>query len=160
MNNTTNIDLLGSKELSKSNILDLATKLIQPFKNGEKTAIEMDMQLKFIEETIKKSREQMNSFVLASNIAKGTEINGCKIATKEGYAQLNYEEDCSYFMLKEKLAYRKQQLDEAFKCKNEIVNTETGEIIPKVSIKGYTKDSVSYTFKNESEKIMKEILKR
>lgn len=147
MNNKTNIDLLGSNELSKSNITSLALRLLEPFENGEKTAIEMDMQLKFVEETIKKSREKINGFVLASNIAKGTEIQGCKIATKEGYAQLNYEEDCKYYVLKEQLAYRKQELDNSFKTKHEVVDLETGEIIPKVSVKGYTKDSVSYTFK-------------
>lgn len=147
MNNQTKIDLLGSNELSKSNISTLAIKLLEPFENGEKTAIELDMQLKFIEETIKEARVNINSYVTSSNIEKGLILNGCKVSRKEGYAQLNYEDDCTYFMLKEKLAYRKQQLDEAFKCKNEIVNTETGEVIPKVSIKGYTKDSVSYTFK-------------
>ena len=146
MNNTTNIDLLGSKELSKSNILDLSMKLLEPFENGEKTAIEMDMQLKFIEETIKKAREQMNSFVLASSIVKGFEINGCKVATKEGYAQLNYEDDYEYLRLKTLLAERKELLDLAFKSIHNIV-TDDGEVIPKVSVKGYTKDSVSYTFK-------------
>ncbi len=144
--NNEKIDLLGSKELSKSNILDLATKLLEPFENGEKTAIEMDMQLKFIEETIKKSREQLNSFVLASNFTKGFEINGCKIASKEGYAQLNYEEDKTYLQLKTLLAERKELLDIAFKSSHNIV-TNDGEVIPKVSIKSYTKDLVSYTFK-------------
>ena len=145
MKNNNSIDLLDSNELSKSNILTLATKLLEPFENREKTAIEMDMQLKFIEETIKKSREQINGFVLASNFSKGFEINGCKIANKEGYAQLNYEEDCTYLMMKERLANRKQQLDISFKMTEEMVIE--GEIIPKVSIKGYTKDSVSYMFK-------------
>ena len=146
MKNNNSIDLLDSNELSKSNILTLATKLLEPFENGEKTAIEMDMQLKFIEETIKKSREQINGFVLASNFSKGFEINGCKIANKEGYVQLNYDDDKTYLQLKTLLAERKELLDNAFKSNHNIV-TDEGEVIPKVSIKGYTKDSVSYTFK-------------
>jgi hypothetical protein len=141
-----NIDLFGSNELSKSNISTLAIKLIEPFENGEKTAIEMDMQLKFVEETIKKSREQINSFVLASIFAKGFEINGCKVSQKQGYAQLNYEDDLEYLRIKNLLAERKQQLDSAFKSTHNIV-TDEGEVIPKVSVKNYTKDSVSYTFK-------------
>ena len=147
MQNNNSIGLLGSNELSKSNISKLSEMLIEPFENGEKTAIEMDMQLKFVEETVKQAREKINGFVTSSNIEKGLEIEGCKVSRREGYAQLNDEDDCKYFMLKEQLAYRKKELDESFKCKNEIVDTETGEVIPKVSLKSYTKDSVSYTFK-------------
>ena len=146
MNNNTQIDLLGSNELSKSNILTLSEKLIEPFEKGEKTAIEMDMQLKFIEETIKQARANINSYVTSSNIEKGLEINGCKISRKEGYAQLNYEDDPEYLRIKTLLAERKELLDSAFKSTHNIV-TDDGEVIPKVSVKSYTKDSVSYTFK-------------
>ena len=146
MNNTTNIDLLGSNELSKSNISTLANKLIEPFENGEKTAIEMDMQLKFIEETIKEARANINSYVTSSNIDKGLVLNGCKVSRKEGYSQLNYDDDIEYLRLKTLLAERKELLDSAFKSTHNIV-TDEGEVVPKVSVKGYTKDSVSYTFK-------------
>jgi hypothetical protein len=146
MNNQTNIDLLGSNELSKSNISTLANRLIEPFENGEKTAIEMDMQLKFIEETIKEARVNINSYVTSSNIEKGLILNGCKVSRKEGYAQLNYEDDPEYLRIKTLLAERKELLDSAFKSTHNIV-TDEGEVIPKVSVKGYTKDSVSYTFK-------------
>ena len=146
MNNQTNIDLLGSNELSKSNISKFSEMLIEPFENGEKTAIEMDMQLKFIEETIKEARVNINSYVTSSNIEKGLILNGCKVSRKEGYAQLNYDDDIEYLRLKTLLAERKELLDSAFKSTHNIV-TDEGQVIPKVSIKGYTKDSVSYTFK-------------
>ena len=146
MNNNTQIDLLGSNELSKSNILTLADKLIVPFENGEKTAIEMDMQLKFIEETIKQARANIINYVTSSNIEKGLTINGCKVLRKEGYAQLNYEDDPEYLRIKTLLAERKELLDSAFKSSFNIV-TDEGEVIPRVSVKSYTKDSVSYTFK-------------
>jgi hypothetical protein len=146
MNNQTNIDLLGSNELSKSNISKFSEMLIEPFENGEKTAIEMDMQLKFIEETIKEARVNINSYVTSSNIEKGLILNGCKVSRKEGYAQLNYDDDIEYLRLKTLLAERKELLDSAFKSTHNIV-TDEGEVIPKVSVKGYTKDSVSYTFK-------------
>jgi hypothetical protein len=146
MNNQTNIDLLGSNELSKSNIYKFSEMLIEPFENGEKTAIEMDMQLKFIEETIKEARVNINSYVTSSNIEKGLVLNGCKVSRKEGYAQLNYEDDPEYLRLKTLLAERKELLDSAFKSTHNIV-TDEGELVPKVSVKGYTKDSVSYTFK-------------
>jgi len=120
--------------------------LIEPFESGEKTAIEMDMQLKFVEETVKQAREKINGFVTQSNIDKGLEIEGCKVSRREGYAQLNYEDDKTYLQLKTLLAERKELIDSAFKSNHNIV-TDDGEIIPKVSVKSYTKDSVSYTFK-------------
>ena len=146
MNSNSNINLLGSSELSKLNIQTIALKMLEPFENGEKTAIEMDMQLKFIEETIKEARVNINSYVTSSNIEKGLVLNGCKVSRKEGYAQLNYEDDPEYLRIKTLLAERKELLDSAFKSTHNIV-TDEGEVIPKVSVKGYTKDSVSYTFK-------------
>lgn len=147
MQNNNSIGLLGSNELSKSNITNLSEMLIEPFENGEKTAIEMDMQLKFVEEIVKQAREKINGFVTQSNIEKGLEIEGCKVSRREGYAVLNYEEDPIYLDLKEKLAQRKSDLDYAFKSNFTTCDEETGEVIPKVSVKSYTKDSVSYTFK-------------
>jgi len=147
MQNNTQIGLLGSNELSKSNISKLSEMLIEPFESGEKTAIEMDMQLKFVEETVKQAREKINGFVTQSNIDKGLEIEGCKVSRREGYAQLNYEDDSIYLELKEKLAQRKSDLDNAYKSNFTTCNEETGEVILKVSVKSYTKDSVSYTFK-------------
>ena len=146
MQNNNSIGLLGSNELSKSNISKLSEMLIEPFESGEKTAIEMDMQLKFVEETVKQAREKINGFVTSSNIEKGLEIEGCKVSRREGYAQLNYEDDKEYLRLKTLLAERKELLDSAFKSNHNIV-TDEGEVIPKVSVKNYTKDSVSYTFK-------------
>ena len=146
MNNQNNIDLLGSNELSKLNINTLADKLIEQFENGNKTAIEMDMQLKFIEETVKQARVNINNYVTSSHIEKGLTINGCKVSRKEGYAQLNYEDDPEYLRIKTLLAERKELLDSAFKSSHNIV-TDEGEVIPRVSVKSYTKDSVSYTFK-------------
>ncbi len=146
MQNNNSIGFLGSNELSKSNISKLSEMLIEPFESGEKTAIEMDMQLKFVEETVKQAREKINGFVTQSNIDKGLEIEGCKVSRREGYAQLNYEDDKTYLQLKTLLAERKELLDSAFKSNHNIV-TDEGEVIPKVSVKNYTKDSVSYTFK-------------
>jgi hypothetical protein len=120
--------------------------LIEAFENGEKTAIEMDMQLKFVEETIKEARVNISKYVSSSNIEKGLTLNGCKISKREGYAQLNYEDDFEYLRLKTLLAERKELLDSAFKSSHNIV-TNDGEIIPRVSVKSYTKDSISYTFK-------------
>jgi len=38
-------------------------------------------------------------------------------------------------------------LNMSSKTTYEYINPDTGEVIPKVPIKSYTKDSISYTFK-------------
>lgn len=141
-----NIQLLGSNDLSKTSIKTISEKILQVFENGEKTALELDLELKFAEEIIKKTREELNTWVLKSTVSSDLEINGCKIAYKSGYAQLNYEQDSEYLELKTKLAERKKLLDLAYKSGQNIV-TDEGEIIPKVRVKNYTKDSITYTFK-------------
>jgi len=145
MVNNNQIDLLGS-ELSKSNIEVLSDNLIKPFNDGFQDALEMDIRLKFIEETVKKAREKMNPFVLKKTIEKGCELFGAKIAFKSGYAILDYEQDKEYLRLKKLLEERKELLNMASKTTHNFV-TDDGELIERVPVKSYTKDSVSYTFK-------------
>ena len=145
MQNNNQIDLLCS-ELSKSNIEVLSDNLIKPFEDGFQDALEMDIRLKFIEETVKKAREKMNPFVLKKTIEKGSELFGAKIAFKSGYAKLDYEQDETYRNLLKALKEREELLNMASKTTHNFV-TDDGEVIPKVGIKSYTKDSVSYTFK-------------
>ena len=146
MQNNNQIDLLGS-ELSKSNIEVLSDNLLKPFNDGYQDALEMDIRLKFIEETVKKAREKMNPFVLKKTIEKGCELFGAKVAFKTGYAVLDYEQDKEYLRLKTLLEERKEALNMSSKTTYEYINPDTGEVIPKVPIKSYTKDSISYTFK-------------
>lgn len=140
---STNIDLLGS-ELSKSKIEELSTALCKPFNDGIQNALETDLKLKFIEETVKKAREKLNPFVLNSILVD--EINGCKVSKRNGYAILDFEQDAEYAMLKKQLDERKALLSQSFKTVHNVV-TEQGEVVPKLPVKSYTSDSISYTFK-------------
>jgi hypothetical protein len=142
MLNNQSIDLLGSKELSKSNITAISNKIVTELET--KSALEVDLQLKFIEEIVKDARGKINPYVLKA-VSSNTEINGCKIAYKNGYAQLDYEQDSEYLSLKNALSRRKEWLDLSFKSSEEIV--VDSEIVPKVGVKSYTKDSVTYAFK-------------
>lgn len=142
----TNIQLLGSKDLSKNTIREVSDKIYEVFDNGEKTALELDLELKFAEEIIKETRSKLSTWILEGHVKDNPVLNGCKIGYKYGYAQPDYEADAEYLELKTKLAERKDLLDQAFKSNHNIV-TDDGEVIPKVPTKGYTKNSITYTFK-------------
>ena len=145
MQTSQQIDLLGL-ELSKSNIEAISENLLLPLKDDKVDVLELDIRLKFIEETVNKAREKINSELLNKNIEKGCELFGAKISKRNGYAILDYEQDSEYLRLKNLLEARKEVLTQAHNTIHNVV-TEDGEIVPKVSVKSYTKDSVSYTFK-------------
>ena len=136
--NNTSIDLVGL-ELTESNMSKLAGIITKAVDDGFQYSIELDRRLKFIEETIKIAREKLNKSAIIQA------YNNSDIASvRNGYAILDYESDSCYKSIKDRLSERKSHLDLAFKSKDEIVIN--GEIIPKIVVKNYTKDSVIYKF--------------
>ena len=113
--------------------------LFRSVDDGFQDSIELDRRLKFIEETLKIAREKLNKSAIIQA------YNHSDIASvRNGYAILDYESDSGYKSIKDRLSERKSHLDLSFKSKDEIVIN--GEIIPKIAVKNYTKDSVIYKF--------------
>ena len=143
----SNIKLIALEglELSKATIEVIADNLIINVIEGFDSALETDLKLKFVEETVKLARSKINT--LAINQSTGiTSFEGCKITAKKGGQTLDYEKDQRYNDLKAELELRKQHLDQAYKFDGHFV-TNDGEIIPKIPVKTFVKDSISYTFK-------------
>ena len=135
-----------SVQLDRVGIEEVSEKLIEAFKNGELDALEMDCKLKFAEESIKSSREKIKPYVMKKEIGSTHELFGCKVSKRNGYAILDFEQDAECAMLKKQLDERKALLSQSFKTIHNVV-TEDGEVVPKLPVKSYTSDSVSYTFK-------------
>ena len=133
-----NLDRVGIEEVSEN--------LIELFKNGELEALEMDCKLKFAEESIKVAREKIKPYVMKKEIGSTHELFGCKVSKRNGYAILDFEQDAEYAMLKKQLDERKALLTQSFKTVHNVI-TEDGEVVPKLPVKSYTSDSISYTFK-------------
>ena len=136
---------LDGLELSKATIEVIADNLIINVIEGFDSALETDVKLKFIEETVKLARGKINTLAINQSVGISS-FEGCKIANKKGGQILDYEKDQRYNDLKAELELRKQHLDQAFKFDGHFV-TNDGEIIPKVPVKTFVKDSISYTFK-------------
>ena len=143
--NITNINPV-SVQLDRVGIEEVSENLIEAFKNGEFDALEMDCKLKFAEESIKSAREKIKPYVLKKEIGSTHELFGCKVSKRNGYAILDFEQDSEYAMLKKQLDERKALLSHSFKTVHNVV-TEDGEVVPKLPVKSYTSDSISYTFK-------------
>ena len=141
-----NTNLQINTSLDKVGIEEVSENLIELFKNGELEALEMDCKLKFAEESIKVAREKIKPYVLKKEIGSTHELFGCKVSKRNGYAILDFEQDAEYAMLKKQLDERKSLLSQSFKTVHNVV-TEDGEVVPKLPVKSYTSDSISYTFK-------------
>jgi len=141
----TNINPV-SVQLDRVGIEEISENLIESFKNSELDALEMDCKLKFAEESIKVAREKIKPYVLKKEIGSTHELFGCKVSKRNGYAILDFEQDAEYAMLKKQLDERKSLLSQSFKTVHNVV-TEDGEVVPKLPVKSYTSDSISYTFK-------------
>ena len=135
-----------SVQLDRVGIEEVSENLIEAFKNGELDALEMDCKLKFAEESIKSAREKIKPYVMKKEIGSTHELFGCKVSRRNGYAILDFEQDVEYAMLKKQLDERKALLSQSFKTVHNVV-TEDGEVVPKLPVKSYTSDSISYTFK-------------
>ena len=132
--------------LDRVGIEEVSENLIELFKNGEFEALEMDCKLKFAEESIKVAREKIKPWVMKKEIGSTHELFGCKVSKRNGYAILDFEQDAEYAMLKKQLDERKALLTQSFKTVHNVI-TEDGEVVPKLPVKSYTSDSISYTFK-------------
>jgi hypothetical protein len=141
-----NTNLQINTSLDKVGIEEVSENLIELFKNGELEALEMDCKLKFAEESIKVAREKIKPYVMKKEIGSTHELFGCKVSKRNGYAILDFEQDAEYAMLKKQLDERKALLSQSFKTVHSVV-TEDGEVVPKLPVKSYTSDSISYTFK-------------
>jgi hypothetical protein len=141
-----NINLQINTSLDKVGIEEVSENLIELFKNGELEALEMDCKLKFAEESIKVAREKIKPYVMKKEIGSTHELFGCKVSKRNGYAILDFEQDAEYAMLKKQLDERKALLSQSFKTVHNVV-TDNGEVVPKLPVKSYTSDSISYTFK-------------
>ena len=142
MSDNNNLVLLGL-ELNKANIDIISTQLASEVKEGWKDASIVCTQAKYLqkvaESVLEKCEQELKKEIALNNNKIST--SSIEISEKKGHAQLDYESDEIYLGLKNKLAERKKELDFARKTEHNIVDND-GVIIPRIDIKGYTKDAI------------------
>lgn len=134
------------KGLTRAQMEVTSNDIISSVIDGWEDVLDLDIRLKFMEETIKLARQKIEPNVKSLNINETPERYGVKISFRNGYTIYNLEDDIEYKKLSVKLKEREALLKEVAKSKSDVFITESGEEIKKPSVKSYTKDSISYTF--------------
>jgi len=143
---------INPNELTKANLAQLEQGFIQTIEDGNVDPLEMHIKakalVKVLEGVIKKTdeivREEADKYG-SKTFTKFTAM----ITQKQGSVTPNYEEDKVFSEINEKLKFRKDQLNTAFKLaekKGVLIDESTGEQVPVCSPK-YAKSSISIQFK-------------
>ena len=146
------------KVFTKSNFKTIATDIVAMVENGEQNALELDLKLKSIEETVKLARESIQSNVLQEVEKNATkESNGVAITLVQGSAKYDFTSSKEWLDLEFKIRDNKESqkdLEEklilAYKLQQKgsfIGNEETGEIIEAAKVASYSKSFIKYNFK-------------
>ena len=134
-------------------VVDKTTQTIQELQlaveNGIVSGLDVFAVFKKLEKIFDEAKNKVETYAFdeaEKHGAKTFNSNGCEFSIRQGYAQYNFDEDHVYSDLKQRLKEREDLLKLALKSKDMIFGSD-GIEVPKVSVKGYTKDSLTIKFK-------------
>lgn len=144
----SNFDLQVAKDSFIPSVQATIETLLKGVEEGEINPLDVYAPFKKFEKLFKEAYAKIeeHAMIEANRHGKSFVFSGVEFSTRSGYAQYNYEEDDIYRDLKSKLEARKKLLDTVAKGGDTLYDVD-GVEIPKVSIKGYTKDSLTVKFK-------------
>ena len=145
------IDLitLTSGQLTKESLSAWSNAMVSLIDEGELNPLEAHAKAKaimaalkdVIDQTEQQARDEADKYG-----GKSFQAFGAKVTLKDGNITPNYSDDPEWVAIKKQLTDREELLKLAFKSKDvEITDTNTGEVVPKVSAK-YAKSSISIQF--------------
>jgi hypothetical protein len=140
---------LTSGQLTKDALQRWSAQMVALIDNGDLNPLEAHAKAKaimaalkdVIDQTEQQARDEADKYG-----GKTFQAFGAKVTLKDGNVTPNYDEDAVWASIKQQLKEREELLKLAFKSKDaEITDTNTGEVVPKVSAK-YAKSSISIQF--------------
>jgi len=141
---------LTSGQLTKASLDEWAKGMVSLIEEGELNPLEAHAKAKAIMSALKSvidSTEDLARDEADKYSSKTFEAFGAKVTLKDGAITPDYTEDPIWAGLKEKVKAREELIKLAFKAKDvEIIDTTTGEVVPKVAPK-CAKSSISIQFK-------------
>jgi hypothetical protein len=144
-----NLDLQVAKDSAITSTQSLIQTLVSAVENGELEGLIPYAVFDKMEKLLKEAKGKIEVHAQEEALKHPTKtftFSGVDYTVKSGYAQMDYESDVVYVDLKAKLDARKKMLDLVAKTGQEMYG-EDGFQVPKVAIKGYTKDSLIVKFK-------------
>lgn len=142
-------DIQLTKYMSFPTIEQNINTILGAVENGTVSGLEVFSIFKKIEKIFDEAKKKVEAYAFdeaEKHGAKTFNSNGCEFSIRQGYAQYNFDEDHIYSDLKQRLKEREDLLKLALKSKDMIFGSD-GVEVPKVSVKGYTKDSLTIKFK-------------
>ena len=142
-------DLKLAKEQALAQTQNVIDTLVTAVMDGELEALIPYAVFDKMEKLVKEAKGKVETYAQDEALkypSKSFELSGVSYTVKEGYAQMDYESDPIYADLKAKLDARKKQLDLVTKTGTTIYD-DSGFEVPKIAVKGYTKDSLIVKFK-------------
>lgn len=130
--------------------MEISDLLTAPVLNNEVSALETDIKLKALEESIGDARAKIKPKVILEAEGQKTSL-GVEITTvKGGGANLNYSDDPTWVMIEAMKKDREKLLKQAFEMRQKDPGSQLvvdGEEIKPVSAKSYTAESIRYKYK-------------
>lgn len=129
--------------------IEISDMLSAPVLNNEVSALEQDVKLKALEESIGDARSKIKSKVFEEAVQVKSCL-GVEVGTANGSQTLNYSEDKEWAMHEKAKKDREKFLKQAWEMRQADPDSQlivSGEEIPVVSVKSYTAQSVRYKFK-------------
>ena len=120
-----------------------------PVLNNEVDALEQDIKLKALEESIGDARTKIKSKVLEVAVQVDSCL-GVGVSTAKGGQTLDYSDDEEWSALEKKKKEREKLLKQAWELRQADPDSQlviSSEEIPVVSVKSHTAASVRYKFK-------------
>lgn len=145
----SNFDLQVAKDSALIQTQSVIDTLVTAVMDGNLEALIPYAVFDKMEKLVKEGKAKVESYAQDEALnypTKSFEFSGVQYTVKQGYAQMDYDSDPIYSDLKAKLDARKKQLDLVAKS-GVTMYDDQGFEVPKVGVKGYTKDSLIVKFK-------------
>lgn len=145
-----NLIELTSGQLTKASLDEWSQGMVSLIEDGELNPLEAHAKAKAIMAALKTvidATEDLARDEAEKYSSKMFDAFGAKVTLKDGAITPDYTQDPVWVGLKEQVKAREELVKLAFKSKDaEIIDTTTGEVVPKVAPKS-TKSSISIQFK-------------
>lgn len=143
------MELIKLESLTKAEILSKAQEVINKIADGQADGLKVHLQAKAYIQYYQAIADQSQGYAIdeAEKYGKEGKLLGVGFRIGSTGERYDYEEDPIYYDLKAKLKAREELLKTAVKMRESIFDDETGEVVPKVSLKAAAKSTLTVTIK-------------
>ncbi len=141
---------INYNQLTKNQIEEIVARILDKIEEGNQDALQAYILGAFLENLGKVLRKETYSRAWDEAQLYDKDLQkayGAEFQIKSSPAYYNWDEDEEIKKLNKKVSDRKELLKQALKSKAVLVIEETGEQIPKVSMKSPSKETIAITLK-------------